>query len=77
MAQVIIRNLEEQVVERLKARARGRGVSLEQELRDVVTAAARPDMTSIKAELAQIRALNPKRLDSDSTDLIREDRDSR
>ena len=39
MAQVLIRNLDEQVIERLKARAAAERKSLEQKLRDVLTEA--------------------------------------
>ena len=41
MAQVLIRQLDDQVVAALRARARARGVSLEQSLRDLLTATAR------------------------------------
>jgi plasmid stability protein len=39
MAQVLIRQLDERVVEALRARARSRGVSLEQSLRELLMAA--------------------------------------
>jgi len=42
MAQVIVRRLDERVVEAHRRHARARGVSLEQELRDVLTRAAPP-----------------------------------
>jgi plasmid stability protein len=77
MAQVIIRNLNEEVVERLKQRAQSRGLSLEQQLRDILTAASEPSREEIKAELARIRAMTPRRLQTDSAELIREDRDNR
>src|ERR1700730_9911627 len=40
MGQVLVRNLEDRVIDRLKAKAELKGHSLEQELRDVLTAAA-------------------------------------
>ena len=40
MAQVLIRQLDERVVKTLRARARSRGVSLKQSLRELLTAAA-------------------------------------
>lgn len=60
MGQVIIRNLEDSVLECLRSQATAHGVSLEQELRNVLTAAARGSDT-LAAELARIRALTPLR----------------
>lgn len=40
MGQVLIRNLDDQVIDGLKARARTKGMSLETFLRDILTAAA-------------------------------------
>jgi plasmid stability protein len=78
MAQVIIRKLDDNVVARLKQRARAKGLRLEQELREILTAAAyRPTRDEITAELDRIRALTPKGPAIDSTALIREGRDSR
>ena len=42
MGQVIVRNLDDEVIETHRRRAKARGVSLEQELRDVLAQAARP-----------------------------------
>ena len=41
MAQILIRQLDERVVEILREQARSRGVSLEQSLRELLTAAAK------------------------------------
>lgn len=76
MAQVIVRNLDDEVVATLKRRAERHGHSLEQELRDILSRAARPDRTELLAETLRIRAMTPGVL-SDSTELIREDRDRR
>lgn len=43
MAQLIVRNLDDDVKERLKVRARRHGRSLEAEVRDVLTEAVRAD----------------------------------
>jgi plasmid stability protein len=75
MAQVIIRNLEEEVVQRLKERARRRGHSLESELREVLAAAARQDMADFRARAAAIRARYRGTTQTDSAALLREDRD--
>lgn len=77
MAQVLIRQLDEQVVAALRARARARGVSLEQCLRDLLTAAAR-EGDALREELARLRATTPAAGRSlDVAALIREDRDGR
>jgi antitoxin FitA len=57
MAQVIVRHLEDETVQRLKERARRKGHSLERELREILAAAARQDMAEFKARAAAIRAL--------------------
>jgi antitoxin FitA len=75
MAQVIIRNLPDDVVARLKVRARQRKHSLEQELREILQEASQPSREEIIADIDRIRAMTPQKLQSSSTDLIREDRD--
>lgn len=75
MAQVLVRNLDDQVVERLRQRAKAEGKSLEQALRDLLTEAARPDREEILAEMDRIRAMTPAVPQTDSAELIREDRD--
>lgn len=79
MAQVVIRNLDDDVVERLKAQAAAEKKSLEQKLRDVLTEAAKPSRAEVLAEVDRIRAMTPPRPPGAplAEDLIREDRDSR
>lgn len=79
MAQVVIRNLDDDVVERLKAQAAAEKTSLEQKLRDVLTEAAKPSRAEVLAEVDRIRAMTPPRPPNAplAEDLIREDRDSR
>ena len=77
MAQVIVRNLEDSVVEVLKERAALRGHSLEQELRDTLTQAAKFTPQERRNNADKIRAQARWISGTDSTDLIREDRDSR
>ena len=77
-AQVIVRNLDSRVVQILRERARLRGHSLEQELRNVLTKAARLTPEERLQRIDRIRAMTPKGVEQiDSTLLIREDRDSR
>jgi plasmid stability protein len=75
MAQVIVRHLEDETVQRLKERARRKGHSLERELREILAAAARQDMAEFKARAAAIRARYEGTPQTDSVLLLREDRD--
>jgi plasmid stability protein len=78
MAQVIVRQLPDDVVVRLKARAAQAQHSLEQELRNILIEAARPTRDEILADLDRIRAMTPQTpqtQQTDSAELIREDRD--
>jgi plasmid stability protein len=74
MAQVLIRDLEPGVVERLKARARDRGRSLEAELRGILETAAMVDRRESRALAARIRRRLSGRAHSDSAALQAEDR---
>ncbi len=76
MGQILVRNLEDGVIERLKARAIKADKSLEQSVRDILVAAAKPSREELLAEMDRLREeIGPVTLDA--TDLIREDRDSR
>ena len=79
MGQVIIRNLDDEVIERHRLRAKARGVSLEQQLRDVLSFAG--DKADFARESARIRAANlPPPSGEDwprAEEMIRDDRDSR
>ena len=77
MAQVIVRNLDEQVVSSLKFKAELHGHSLEQELRQILKRAAALTPEEKIALVDRIAAKQKRPLEDDSTDLIREDRDSR
>lgn len=79
MAQVVIRNIDDAVIERLRERARTKKQSLEQTLRQVLTDAARPSRAELLAEIDRIRAMTPPRPKDAplAEDLIREDRDTR
>jgi antitoxin FitA len=77
MAQVIVRNLDEQVVSSLKIKAELHGHSLEQELREILKRAAELTTEEKLALVDRIRAKQKRPLEDDSAELIREDRDSR
>lgn len=78
MAQVIVRNLEDDVVATLKRKAELHGCSLEQELRDILSAATKLKKEERISLSKRIRALTPTGAgQSDSAELIRADRDAR
>ena len=77
MGQVIVRNLADEVIVAHKRRAAARGVSLEQQLRDVLAEAARPSREELLEHLAACRSLTPSGPRMLAEDLIREDRESR
>jgi len=74
MAQVVIRNIDDAVIRRLKSRAARRGVSLERELRTILTEAARADRSGFAKRAAAFRQKLAGRRHSDSTALIRKTR---
>ncbi len=59
MGQVLVRNLDDQVIERLKLKAEMKGHSLEQELREVITAAAPLAPEEKTALFKRLRAASP------------------
>lgn len=75
MAQVLVRDLEPAVVEKLKKRARKHGRSLGAELRLILRQAAGESLTEVTPEIKRIRALFKGRKFSDSAELLREDRE--
>ena len=77
MGQVIVRSLDDAVVAALKDKAARRGHSLEQELRNILTAAAAPRREDLPAELDRCRALTPPGERRLAEELVREDRDRR
>jgi len=74
MATIIIRNLDDQVAERLRLQARLHGVSVEEEARRLLAEGTRVSRAEIATRAAAIRARQrPHR--SRGVDLIREDRE--
>jgi plasmid stability protein len=75
MGEVLIRNLDDNVIDRLKTKAELKGHSLEQELRDVLTAAA-PLTPEEKLAIAdRIASRTPPLPDFDISAAIRYGRD--
>ena len=81
MANLTIRNLDDAIVERLKARAARHGRSLEAEIRHILQrTAGNPPLTPEEAveRADRIAAMTPKGVkQTDSTEIIRKMRDER
>ena len=76
MGQLLVRALDDAVIQRLRVEAESNHRSLEAELRDILEQASRQADLSKAAELAdQIRTKLEGRHHSDSAELIRVDRD--
>ena len=75
MAQIIVRNLDDAVVERLKSRARDNDRSLEAEVRHILEQSAKVDLAQARQIALNIRERLKGRKFSDVAELIREDRD--
>jgi plasmid stability protein len=75
MANVTVRNLDDAVVEALKERARANNRSLEGELRQILADAVRPaGQVDLRALAERVAAMTPDRPQTDSVDLLHEDR---
>lgn len=75
MAQVLVRDLPDDVVERLKRKAAADGRSLEAHLRAVLEEASRFDRSDYLAIADEVADSTRGRTTSDSTELIRDSRD--
>ena len=75
MANLTIRNLDDEVVAKLKAQAKAHHRSLEAELREILTGTARAPVSQNRRAIAErIAAMTPDVPQTDSVDLLREDR---
>ncbi|HIJ43862.1 MAG: hypothetical protein QF511_10095 [Rhodospirillales bacterium] len=74
MAQVIVRNLEDHVVNTLKIKAKIHGKSLEQELREILGEAAGLGSAEKLKLIDAIKRMGPSKQKTDSIELLREDR---
>ena len=75
MAQVLVRDLDDEVVARLKKRARNHRRSLQAELRHLLEQAAQTDMTEARRLAQRIRRRLAGRKHTESALLVAEDRD--
>lgn len=77
MGQVLVRNLDDQVIEAIKLKAELKGHSLEQELREIIKQAA-PLLPEERLALSdRIRAMQTAPATMVSEDILRHDRDTR
>jgi plasmid stability protein len=75
MGQVTVRELDDTVIERLKARAAGNNRSLEAELRDILARAARQvDVATARAAAEAMARRLAGRPNSDSGEILAEER---
>jgi antitoxin FitA len=74
VATLTVRNLEDGVVDALKARARRNNRSLEAEVRELLRDAACSGSATLRDLADRIAALTPDVPQTDSTELVREDR---
>jgi antitoxin FitA len=74
MGQLIVRGLDDRIIQTLKQRAARAGRSAEAEHRAILEQALRPEMETFAEAAARLRAHTRAQI-TDSVDLIRQDRD--
>ena len=76
MGTLTIRNLDDRIIEKLKAQAKANHRSLEGEIRHTLTQRANPlrRLEEFRGRTSQLLALTTGRDQTDSVDLLREDR---
>jgi plasmid stability protein len=77
MAQLLVRDVPQDVVEALKRRAAEHGRSAEAEHRLILEQALRPGRAGFWEQAAKLREETRGRILTNSTELIRQDRDER
>ncbi|HZF11211.1 MAG TPA: hypothetical protein VFE33_20655 [Thermoanaerobaculia bacterium] len=75
MAQILVRDLDPTLLDRLKSQAQQHGRSLQGEVKAILEASARLSPSEARALAEQWRERLAARLQSDSADLVREDRE--
>jgi plasmid stability protein len=74
MGQILIRNVDDLVLAKLRLKAKSKGISLEHEARTILSEAASLTRAEFADRAAAIRAAQPPNK-TRAVDLIREDRD--
>jgi antitoxin FitA len=75
MPDILVRNVDDETVERLKQKAKSERASMSDTARKLLQQGLKPHREELVKELDRIRGMSPYS-DIDSTDLIREDRDN-
>ena len=75
MADILIRNLDDDIARRLKEKAKTKGVSVNETAREAIAAYVKPSKEEAWAEIDRIRRKIGK-VSGDSTEIIREWRDN-
>jgi plasmid stability protein len=75
MAQILVRDLSPDIVDRLKDRAERNGRSLQGEVKVILESAATLSMAEARRLSQQLRKSLEGQMTSDSADLLREDRE--
>ncbi len=76
MTDILVRNLDEDTARRLKEKAKAKGTSVSDTVREMIKQGLRPTKEEAWAAADAIRKKIGK-VSGDSTDIIRKDRDSR
>jgi plasmid stability protein len=76
MADILVRNLDEDTARRLKEKAKAKGASVSDTVREMIKEGLRPTKAEAWAAADAFRKRIGK-VSGDSTDIIRKDRDSR
>ncbi|MCB1035096.1 MAG: hypothetical protein KDD47_14810 [Acidobacteria bacterium] len=74
MVQILIRKLEEETLASLEAQAALRGRSLEEEIREILTAAVERHREEVRQQTAALRSRTRRPVEVDLEEQIREDR---
>lgn len=74
MADLLIANLDAHVLETLKRRAERKGLTVEEEAREILAGAARRDPAEFARWLRRFQAEQAPHSGPDSTELLRQDR---
>jgi antitoxin FitA len=75
MPDLLIRDLDPELLERLKLWAKQRGRSVQSEVKEILKNNTPLTMEEVRARMAEFWQNQPRRRLSDSTELIREDRE--
>ena len=76
MGQITLTQIDDELLQAVAARAEATGRSVEEVIRDAPKQGLRTDLTDFRETVRRIRAMTPKPIEQDSTDMIRRMRDA-